>query len=150
MAGCREILRRIEEADGAYDQETLRHCLKCEGCRRELYGQVAAGGSEIPAIPESLELRLRAMCRNGRRRRERYRLGNAAMWTGAAAALLLCIWGLFPAKPAHESEVPVISAAADSEWDGSLLLNRLSDIGTELSAAKQLIQADLGEQEVFM
>lgn len=150
MAGCREILRRIEMTDGGYDQETLRHCLKCETCRRELYCQIAATGSEVPAVPELLDLRLRILCRGGRQKRNRYRLSNVILWAGTAMVLLLCVWSFYTLSCPRIVTMPIAVTVEDPEWDGSLLLNRLADIGAELSITKKLIQADQDETEIFM
>jgi hypothetical protein len=46
--------------------------------------------------------------------------------------------------------MPIAVTVEDPEWDGSLLLNRLADIGAELSITKKLIQADQDETEIFM
>lgn len=136
MNSCRETIRRIHEADGAFDRETLTHCQKCASCRRELEAVVSAASSDAPGIPASLDRSTLAACRNGRRRRLRFRVERAVAWSGAAAAVVLCLFSinLRSPEPAVEASVP--------EWDASELFGELSDIGDEITRTQKLFAAD--------
>lgn len=135
MKQCRRVIRRIHGAAGEFDRETLAHCLDCASCRRELRAVVAAASPEAPEVPARLELRTLAACRNGGKRRIRYRVERALGWSGAAAALCLVAVNLhFSAPSAAAPRIP--------EWDAAPLFGELSDIGREISRTQKLFAAE--------
>lgn len=134
MKQCCGIVRRIHDAAGGFDRETLAHCRECASCRRELAAVLAAADPGSPRVPERLDGPTLAACRNGRARRFRYRAERVFAWSGAAAVLCLAAVNLRFSAPAVAPPVP--------EWDAAPLLGELSDIGRELSRTQKLVAAD--------
>jgi len=136
MKQCSRTIRRIHEAAGEFDRETLAHCLDCASCRRELRAVVAAASPEAPEVPERLEQLTLAACRNGGKRRLRYRVERALAWSGAAAVLCLVAVNLRFSAPA------AAVAPRAPEWDAASLFGELSDIGREISRTQKLFAAE--------
>lgn len=136
MKQCNRVIRRIHGAAGEFDRETLAHCLECASCRRELRAVVAAASPEAPEVPERLEQLTLAACRNGGKRRLRYRVERALAWSGAAAVLCLVAVNLRFSAP------DAAVASRGPEWDAASLFGELSDIGREISRTQKLFAAE--------
>lgn len=138
MNQCRNTLRHIRESGGTLDRESVEHCLVCPACRRELLALLAAEDPGAPGVPAELDREVLAHCRNGRRFRRSRELRRILGWTGgAAAAAALAASLVFSGSAPTGGDVP--PAVADSEWDGSALLARISDIGTELGKMEEFL-----------
>lgn len=135
MKQCRKTIRRIHEGAGEFDRETLAHCLECASCRRELAAVVAAASPDAPRVPGRLDAPTLAACRDGGKRRFRFRVERVLVWSGAAAVLCLVAVNLRVSAPAAVApRVP--------EWDAASLFGELSDIGTEISRTQKLFAAE--------
>lgn len=140
MNKCRNIVRRIHESEGALDRESAEHCLECPECRRELLAALAAADPAAPAAPEALRRNMLARCRGGRALKRRRVFRQALTWSGAAAAVLFTVFLIAAEFTEPRTETPL--AAANPEWDGSALLGRISDIGTELGKVEKILSGE--------
>ncbi len=150
MKRCRKPDRRLRESAGTLDSEQVKHCLACPECRRELAALLAADDPGAPPVPERLDRTVFAACRNGRKRRDRYRAARVFTWVGGAAAAAACsiVLGLHLTAAPETPQEPPGKYAFDPEWDGAELIAELADIGSRLALThRQLAGENSGEME---
>ncbi len=141
MSECHRMERRIREAGGVLDRETIAHCLTCDRCRRELAACLAADDPDAPPVPGRLDPTVLAAAQARRGQRFR-RLVRPVFWSGAAAAAAALLICLLPARPGRVAD----TAAATGLWDGSELIGELDAIDAETTRVQMLL-ADGGEEE---